>query len=63
LEALKDYTSLHPSDFNNLINPSLLLPKTTKEERTEPKETEEITYNMTAEEKKTHLHPRLYAIL
>ena len=54
MEALKNYTTLRPMDINNLINllPPPPAPKQQKKRGPKPKQTEEITDNMTAKERR-----------
>ena len=54
MEALKNYTALRPMDINNLINllPPPPVPKQQKKRGPKPKQTEDITDNMTAKEKR-----------
>ena len=54
MEALKNYTTLRPMDINNLINllPPPPVPKQQKKRGPKPKQTEDITDNMTAKEKR-----------
>ena len=54
MEALKNYTALRPMDINNLIN--LLSPpparKQQKKREPKPKQSKDVTDNMTAKEKR-----------
>jgi hypothetical protein len=54
MNALKNYTSLPSLDINNLINllPPPPVPKQQKKRGPKPKQTEDITDNMTAKEKR-----------
>ena len=53
MEALKNYTALHPMDITNLINlsPPPPAPKQQKKRGPKPKQAEYITENMTAKGK------------
>ena len=54
MEALKNYTTLRPMDINNLINllPPPPAPKQQKKRGPKPKQSEDITDNMTAKERR-----------